>query len=74
LVEGIRAAFNASCVGDDQRKKAAAENKVSIEQINKGCGEMNDALQNKDVEFYRERDKKLFPAKPGLFPKKPGEK
>lgn len=77
LVESIRATFNASCLGEDVRKKAADANKVPLEVVNKGCGEMDAALQNKDVEFYRERDKKLFPQKqepPALFPKKPGEK
>jgi hypothetical protein len=50
---------------------------VPVEAVSRGCSEMDAALQNKDVEFYRERDKKLFPQKqepPSLFPKKPGEK
>ncbi|MBY0510027.1 MAG: hypothetical protein K2P94_07720 [Rhodospirillaceae bacterium] len=74
LVESIRATFNASCLGDDLRKKAADANKVPVEMVSKGCGEMEAALQNKDVEFYRERDKTLFPQKPDIFPKKPGPK
>jgi hypothetical protein len=74
LVESIRATFNASCLGDELRKKTADANKVPVEMVNKGCGEMDAALQNKDEEFYRERDKKLFPQKPEASPKKPGAK
>lgn len=74
LVESVRQSFNASCPGEDLRKKAAAANKISRELVDQGCNDMATALLNKDVEFYQKRDKELFPNHDGIFPTKPGEK
>lgn len=59
LVNGIRDLYNTSCVSDEARQKAAAENNASVDNVKNRCADMSDALQGKD-----ER----------IFPKKPGEK
>jgi len=75
LVDNIRNLYNASCLSEDARKKAAAEYQGSIEVINKGCEDMAVSLRGDDVEFYRKQDAEKRPKKDdGMFLKKPGEK
>ena len=73
LVEGIRNLYNASCLSEAARKKAATEGGATVERIKKGCEDMAASLQGKDVEFYKKRDEKLFPKKKedSIFPKNP---
>lgn len=59
LVNGIRDLYNTSCLSDEARQKAAAENNTFVDNVKSGCADMSDALQGKDEK---------------IFPKKPGEK
>ena len=44
LLERIRDLFNASCPAEDRRNQAAATNRSSVEEINRGCANMAEAL------------------------------
>ncbi len=44
LIKKVQALFEASCSAQDLRNKAAKDNKVGIEQINKGCADMIKSL------------------------------
>jgi len=75
LVESIRGLYNASCLSEEAREKAAAAYNGSVDLIKKGCEDMAVSLRGDDVEFYRKQDAEKRPkTNDGIFLKKPGEK
>lgn len=44
LVEGVRSTFENACMSEQRRKQAAADHKVDIKEISRGCTDMMRAL------------------------------
>lgn len=49
LIQGVRETFEMACMSDQRRKQAAADHKVDISVIDKGCSDMIKALGSETV-------------------------